>query len=54
MPLSLAKVMMVQRRDGRLLDEEMHAALDINIRNYTSAIMATNEVVESVSIRLRG
>ena len=30
-------------------DEEMHAALDINIPNYASAIIATSEVVESIS-----
>jgi hypothetical protein len=29
-------------------DEEMHAALDINIPNYSSAIL-TNEVVASIS-----
>jgi ureidoacrylate peracid hydrolase len=30
-------------------DEEMHAALDINIPNYASAILTTNEVVERIS-----
>jgi ureidoacrylate peracid hydrolase len=30
-------------------DEEMHAALDINIPNYASAIVTTNEVVERIS-----
>jgi len=30
-------------------DEEMHAALDINIPNYASAIVSTNEIVESIS-----
>ena len=27
----------------------MHAALDLNIPNYASAIVATNEVVEALS-----
>jgi ureidoacrylate peracid hydrolase len=30
-------------------DREMHAALDLNIPNYASAIVATNEVVEGLS-----
>ena len=30
-------------------DEEMHAALDINIPNYASAIVSTEEVVASIS-----
>ena len=30
-------------------DEEMHAALDINIPNYANAIVTTNEIVESIS-----
>ena len=30
-------------------DEEMHAALDINIPNYASAIVTTSEVVGSIS-----
>jgi len=30
-------------------DEEMHAALDINIPNYAIAVVSTNEIVESVS-----
>jgi nicotinamidase-related amidase len=30
-------------------DEEMHAALDINIPNYASAVVTTNEVVDSIS-----
>jgi ureidoacrylate peracid hydrolase len=29
--------------------EEMHAALDINIPNYASAIVTTNEVADSIS-----
>ena len=30
-------------------DEEMHAALDVNIPNYASAIVTTTEIVESLS-----
>ena len=30
-------------------DEEMHAALDINIPNYASAIVTTKEIVDSIS-----
>ncbi|HEX6825313.1 MAG TPA: hypothetical protein VF077_03270 [Nitrospiraceae bacterium] len=30
-------------------DEEMHAALDINIPNYASAIVTTNDVADSIS-----
>ena len=30
-------------------DEERHAALDVNIPNYASAIVTTNEVVDSIS-----
>jgi len=30
-------------------DKEMRAALDINIPNYASAILTTNEIVESIS-----
>jgi ureidoacrylate peracid hydrolase len=29
-------------------DKEMHAALDINIANYASAIVTTKEVVDSI------
>jgi ureidoacrylate peracid hydrolase len=30
-------------------DEEMHAALDINMPNYASAIVTTNEIVDLIS-----
>lgn len=30
-------------------DEEMHAALDVNIPNYASAIVTTAEIVGSIS-----
>jgi ureidoacrylate peracid hydrolase len=30
-------------------DEEMHAALDVNIPNYAKAIVTTDEIVASIS-----
>jgi isochorismate hydrolase len=30
-------------------EEEMHAALDVNIPNHASAIVATGEFVDSIS-----
>ena len=30
-------------------DEEMHAALDINIPNYASAVVTTDEIVGAIS-----
>jgi hypothetical protein len=30
-------------------DEELHAALDINIPNYASAVVTTTEIVDSIS-----
>jgi ureidoacrylate peracid hydrolase len=30
-------------------DEEMHAALDVNIPNYASALVTATEIVESIS-----
>ena len=34
-------------------DNEMHAALDVNIPNYANAVVATNEVVEALSNHFR-
>ena len=42
-------VTMVKDATASYSDEEMHAALDINIPNYANAIVTTNEVVESIS-----
>jgi hypothetical protein len=39
---------MVKDATADYSDEEMHAALDINIPNYASAIV-TNEVADSIS-----
>jgi nicotinamidase-related amidase len=36
-------------KDADYSDKEMHGALDINIRNYASAIVTTNEIVDSIS-----
>jgi ureidoacrylate peracid hydrolase len=30
-------------------DEEMHAALDVNISNYANAVVAASELIESIS-----
>jgi len=43
------EVTMVKDATASYSDEEMHAALDINIPNYASAIVTTNEVVASIS-----
>ena len=34
-------------------DKEMHAALDINIPNYASAVVTTNQVIEALSFHLQ-
>ena len=46
MRLSLA---MVKDATANYSDEEMHAALDINIPNDASAIVTTDEIVDSIS-----
>jgi ureidoacrylate peracid hydrolase len=43
------EVAMVRDATASFSDEEMHASLDINIPNYASAIVITNEVVETIS-----
>jgi nicotinamidase-related amidase len=47
------EVTMVKDATASFSDEEMHAALGINIPNYASAIVTTNEVVEALSFDLR-
>ena len=42
------EITMVKDATADYSDEEMHAALDINIPNYSSAIV-TNEVADSIS-----
>ena len=43
------EVTMVKDATASYSDEEMHAALDVNIPNYASAIVTTNEVVDAIS-----
>ena len=40
---------MVKNATADYSDEMMHAALDINIPNYASAVVTTKEVVASIS-----
>jgi ureidoacrylate peracid hydrolase len=35
--------------DAYVKDDRMHAALDINLPNYASAMVTTNAVVDSLS-----
>jgi nicotinamidase-related amidase len=42
-------VTMIRDATADYSNEEMHAALDINIPNYASAIVTTNEVVDLIS-----
>ena len=43
------EVTMVKDATADYSDEEMHAALDVNIPNYASAMVSASEVVESLS-----
>ena len=43
------EVTMVKDATASYSDEHMHAALEVNIPNYASAIVTTNEVVDSIS-----
>ena len=43
------EVTVVRDATASYSDEEMHAALDVNIPNYASAIVATVEIVDSIS-----
>jgi len=43
------QVTMVKDATADYSDEEMHAALDVNVPNYASAIVTTKEIVESIS-----
>lgn len=44
------EVTMVKDATADYSDEEMHAALDVNIPNYASAMVTTNDVVEALFI----
>jgi nicotinamidase-related amidase len=43
------EVTMVKDATASYSDEEMHAALDVNIPNYASALVTTEEIVASIS-----
>jgi len=43
------QVTMIKDATADYSDEEMHAALDVNIPNYASAVVTTAEIVESIS-----
>jgi nicotinamidase-related amidase len=43
------QVTMVKDATADYSDDEMHAALDVNVPNYASAIVTTNEIVDSIS-----
>ena len=42
------EVTMVKDATADYSDEEMHPALDVNIPNYASAVVTTNEVVATI------
>ena len=43
------KVAMVKNATADYSDEEMHAALDVNIPNYATTVVTTNEVVDAIA-----
>jgi ureidoacrylate peracid hydrolase len=43
------EVTVVRDATASYSDKEMHAALEVNIPNYASAIVTTNEIVEAIS-----
>ena len=47
------EVIIVKDATADYSDEEMHAALDVNIPDYASAISTTNELVEALSFHVR-
>jgi nicotinamidase-related amidase len=47
------EVTMVKDATADYSDNEMHAALDVNIPNYANAVVTTNEVVEALSNHFR-
>ena len=44
------EVTMVRDATADYSDDEMHAALDINIPNYATAVLTTDEVVQAISL----
>jgi nicotinamidase-related amidase len=47
------EVTMVKDATADYSDENMHAALDVNIPNYATAVMTTKEVLEALSFDVR-
>ena len=43
------EITLVKDATAAYSDEEMHAALDVNIPNYASAMATTVEIVDSIS-----
>jgi ureidoacrylate peracid hydrolase len=43
------EVTMVKDATADYSNDEMHAALDVNIPNYASAVVTTTEIVNSIS-----
>jgi ureidoacrylate peracid hydrolase len=43
------EVTVVKDAIADLSDEKMHAALEINLPNYATAIVTTNEVLDAIS-----
>jgi nicotinamidase-related amidase len=43
------EVTMVKDATARYSDTEMHAALEVNIPNYATAVLAADEVVDAIS-----
>jgi ureidoacrylate peracid hydrolase len=44
------EVTMIKDATASYSDREMHAALDVNIPNYASAIVTTSEVIDAISL----
>jgi nicotinamidase-related amidase len=42
------EVTLVKDATADYSDEEMYAALDVNIPNYASAVLTTDEIVEAI------
>ena len=47
------EVTMVRDATADYSDDEMHAALDVNIPNYASAVVTTKEIVQSIGLEGR-
>jgi ureidoacrylate peracid hydrolase len=47
------EVTVVKDATASYSDDEMHAALEVNIPNYATAVVSTDEVVEVISSLIR-